>query len=75
MEPVTQYVNQQRGANAKLTREQADEIRQRGQSRQEQLRLGVPSNQPHPDSFIALSREFGVSPPVVKGIVVGHLWR
>lgn len=59
LEPVTQAVNQQRGANAKLTRDTADAIRNRGSAG---------------ESRAALAREFGVSWPVVNGIVKGHLW-
>ena len=59
LEPVTQYVNQQRGSNAKLTREQADEIRLR-RSRGE--------------SGMTLAKEFGVSHPVIYGIGHGTLW-
>jgi hypothetical protein len=70
IEPVTQYVNQQRGANAKLTREQADEIRRRGR----EIPAGPRNQHSSGDSYSSLSREFGVSMPVVVGIVRGHLW-
>lgn len=70
LEPVTQHVNQQRGLNAKLTRADADEIRRRGQTGVEQRRQGHQSG----ESLNALAREFGVSLPVVSGIVRGHLW-
>lgn len=70
LEPVTQAVNQQRGANARLTREQADEIRRRGRVGMEGRRQGRQSG----ESLAALAREFGVSHPVVTGIVRGHLW-
>lgn len=59
MEPVTQHVNQQRGTNAKLTRQLADEIRRRGQT-------GASGKQ--------LAREFGVSDTVIYGIIHGRLW-
>lgn len=70
LEPVTQPVNQQRGAHAKLTRQQADEIRRRGRIGSEGRRQGRQSG----ESLAALAREFGVSGPVVTGIVRGHLW-
>ncbi len=69
LEPVTQAVNQQRGANAKLTREQADEIRRRGRSFPPR-----PRKRDSGHSLAALSREFGVSKPVIEGIISGRLW-
>lgn len=70
LEPVTQAVNQQRGLNAKLNRDQADEIRRRGLIGREGRRQGRQSG----ESLAGLAREFGVSQPVIKGIVEGHLW-
>lgn len=70
LEPVTQPTNQQRGMNAKLTREQANEIRRRGLRDADGRRQGRRSG----ESLNALAREFGVSWPVVKGIVSGQLW-
>lgn len=61
LEVVTQFVNQQRGANAKLTREQANEIHRRGSVGDR----GV---------YADLAREYGVSRPVISGIVKGTLW-
>lgn len=59
LEPVSKHVNQQRGANAKLTPDIVREIRRRAGVRGEQARM---------------AREFGVSQALISQVVKGKIW-
>ena len=61
LEPVTQSINQRRGNNAKLTKEQVDTIRARYATGGESHR--------------SLARQFGVSHQTIASIVTNRKWR